>query len=161
MMRHGKTPSLSPRLHATGIAAAASDGRERVALMRLGFLLPMMSIVSFSLAFSVVWWSSQRRREREAYYRYELARLMLDRYADGQERVMGWLREQDAADAQKRREAMRLTAWVLLAGGFATLTGFRFALKDDALFGWVPVGVAVGLFLYLIVSVKSAASTKT
>ena len=124
--------------------------------MRLGFLLPMMSIVSFSLAFSVVWWSTQRRREREAYYRYELSRLMLDRYADGQEKVMNWLREQEAVDAQRRRDGLRLTAWIMLAGGLATLVGFRFALDDNALFGWVPIGIAVGLFVYLLLSRPSS-----
>ena len=129
--------------------------------MRLGFLLPMMSIVSFSLAFSVVWWSTQRRREREAYYRYELSRLMLDRYADGPEKVMHWLRDQETADALRRREGLRLTAWIMLCGGFATLIGFRFALKDDALFGWVPIGIAVGLFVYLLVSRGSQSHSRT
>lgn len=130
--------------------------------MRWPILIPISSIVSFSLAFSIVWWSVQRRREREAYYRYELSRLMLEKYADGLERVFAWLREQDLADAQRRRDTIRVTAWVLVTGGLGALAGFRFRLNDDSLFGLIPFGIGVGLFVYLLLSrVRSAASTRT
>lgn len=117
--------------------------------MRWQILIPVASIVSSSLAFSVVWWATQRRREREAYYRYELSRLMLERYADDRERFLGWLREQEIADAARRRDLIRLALWVLLCGGVAALAGLGFTPKEESLFGWVPVGIAAGLAIYL------------
>jgi hypothetical protein len=120
--------------------------------MRWQILIPVASIVSSFLAFSIVWWAWQRRKEREAYYRYELSRLMLERYGDGQERVLTWLREGEEAAAARSRDAIRLAAWVLLLGGLGVLIGLRFTVKDDALFGWLPIGIALGLFVYMAFS---------
>jgi hypothetical protein len=117
--------------------------------MRWQILIPLTSIVSSCLAFSVMWWAWQRRKEREAYYRYELSRLMLERAPDGIDRVLAWQREQEAADARDRQEGLRLAAWVLLLGGIGTLTGLGFTTKDDSLFGWVPIGTGLALFVFL------------
>ena len=123
--------------------------------MRWQLLIPLTSIVSSCLALSVIWWAMQRRKEREAYYRYELSRLMLERYADGQDRVFAWLREQQAVDEQRRRDGARLAAWILTLGGIGALIGLRFTLADEALFGWVPIGVGIGLFLYAVFSKRA------
>lgn len=120
--------------------------------MRWQHLIPVASIVSSFLAFSVVWWAWQRRKEREAYYRYELSRLMLERSGDSPERLLAWTREQEEADARRRRELQRLLTWVLLLGGVGALVGVRFTTSQESLFGWVPIGVGVGLALNLALS---------
>jgi hypothetical protein len=117
--------------------------------MRWQILIPVASIVSSCLAFSVIWWATQRRREREAYYRYELSRLMLERYGDDQERFLGWLREQEAGEVERRRHGIRMALWVLLCGGVAALAGLGFTPRDESLFGWIPIGIAAGLAIYL------------
>jgi hypothetical protein len=73
---------------------------------------------------------------------------MLERYADGQERVLTWLHEGEAA-AARSRDAIHLVAWVLLLGGLGVLVALRFTVKDEALFGWLPIGVALGLFVHM------------
>jgi hypothetical protein len=116
--------------------------------MRWQLLLPITGMISTSLALSVIWWAWQRRKEREAYYRYELSRLMLERYADGQDRVFAWLSEQQLLDERRRRETARLAAWILLTGGVGALVGLRFTVAEESLFGWVPIGIGIGLFLF-------------
>ncbi|HEX6159550.1 MAG TPA: hypothetical protein VF111_05250 [Thermoanaerobaculia bacterium] len=118
--------------------------------MRWQILIPVASIVSSFLALSVIWWATERRREREAYYRYELSRHMLERYADDQERFLTWLREQEIRDGLRRREVIRLVLWVLLCGGLAALAGLGFTPRDESLFGWIPIGIAAGLAIDLL-----------
>ncbi|MBV8518066.1 MAG: hypothetical protein JO197_11760 [Acidobacteria bacterium] len=120
--------------------------------MRWQVLIPISSIVSSCLAFSVIWWASQRRKERESFYRYELSRLMLDKYADDRDRVFAWLRWQEANDIARRRDTLRAIAWVLLLGGVGVLAGIGFRRIDEALFGYVPIGVGFGIFTYLLTS---------
>ena len=120
--------------------------------MRWQILIPLTSIVSSCMALSVIWWASQRRGEREAYYRYELSRLMLERYAGEAERVLAWLREEEANAARRRHDAIRMAAWVLLTGGAAVMIGLRLPTGEDSLFGWIPIGIGLGLFLFLVLS---------
>lgn len=127
--------------------------------MRLQFLIPVAGIVSSLLALTIIWWSTQRRREREAYYRYELAKLMVERYADGQEKVLEWLREQDAMDAARIRRILLGGSLVLLTGGIATLVALGFEPRDESLFGLVPIGVSIGMLLYLLLTRRSRQAT--
>ena len=116
--------------------------------MRWQILIPISSIVSSMLALSVMWWSSERRRERESYYRFELLRLMIERYENDPEKVFAWQREQVSADRQRRNDSLRLAGYVLLLGGTAALIGGH-RIGEESLFGWIPIGVGVAIFLYL------------
>lgn len=124
--------------------------------MRLQLLIPVAGIVSTCLTFSVVWWAWQRRKEREAYYRYELSRLMMERYGDGADRVPVWLREQEAGDERRRREALRLTALVLGLGGAGALVALRGQTLLETAWGWVPIGVGLGIGIWLLLSRERA-----
>jgi hypothetical protein len=127
--------------------------------MRWQVLIPLTSIVSSCLAFSIAWWATQRRKERDSFYRFELARLMLERYADGHEKVMAWLEQQEQSDARKRRDAIRLSAWVLLIAGAGALIALRSNAVEDSLFGWAPIGIAIGEFIFLATTrTRSAAA---
>lgn len=126
--------------------------------MRLQLLIPVAGIVSTCLTFSVVWWAWQRRKEREAYYRYELSRLMMERYGDGADRVPVWLREQEAGDERRRREALRLAALVLVLGGTGALVALGLQPRLETAWGWVPVGVGLGIGVWLLLSRQRADS---
>lgn len=117
--------------------------------MRLQILIPVASIVSSCIALSVIWWATQRRKEREAYYRYELSRVLVEKYAGEPERFLAWEREQREQEVVRRRDAIRILIWVLLLGGVGALVGLGFTTKDESLVGWVPIGVALGLAMYL------------
>ena len=113
-------------------------------------------MISWFLAFSIVWWSTQRRREREALYRYEIARMMLEKFPDNQEKTLAWIDEQEAREAQRRRDGVRLIAWILFTMGLGALIGMRFTFKDEALFGWIPLGIGAGMFVYLVSATRTA-----
>lgn len=117
--------------------------------MRWQVFIPIASIVSSMLAVSVMWWSWQRRKEREAYYRYELSRLMLERFADDRERIFAWLRDLEAAERRRMVELMRIATWVLLFGGVAVLFALRFESGPESIFGLLPIALGAALAVYL------------
>ena len=99
---------------------------------------------------SVFWWALQRRREREAYYRYELARQLAARAAPETEQnaFLEWLRKQDEIEERRRRNGLMLGALVLIATGL----GFLIAVdlrKDEAIMGWVPLFIGAAMLLHL------------
>jgi len=104
------------------------------------------------MAISVMWWSSQRRRERELFYRYELMRLMIERYENDPDKVLSWQRDQEFSDWQRRRDGLHLCAWVLILGGTGALVGLRFPTSEDSLFGWIPIAVGLAIVSHLTVS---------
>lgn len=98
---------------------------------------------------SVFWWALQRRREREAYYRYELARQLAARSeVSDPHGFLEWLREQDKSEDHKRREGLTLGAMVLIATGlgFIVAVGPR---GDESIMAWVPLFIGLAMFLYL------------
>ena len=120
--------------------------------MRPSALIWIVSMASMFTFLSVFWWALQRRREREAYYRYELARQLASR-SEGNDRALflAWLREQDALDERRRRDGLSITAFVLVGTG----VGFLMAVdihEEDSIMGWVPLFIGVAIFLYLAAS---------
>jgi hypothetical protein len=99
---------------------------------------------------SVFWWALQRRREREAYYRFELARQLAARAEEGaQAGFLEWLREQDAIEERKRREGLKLGAAVLIATGL----GFLLAVGpggEESIMAFVPFFIGIAMVLHLV-----------
>jgi len=106
---------------------------------------------------SVFWWSLQRRREREAYYRYELARQMLEKSGSPEGPLLGWVREVEAEENRRRREGTLATALVAIGAGGGAWAGYE--LYGD---GGTPAGAAIGigiaLLLQLLFTRKRAAA---
>ncbi len=104
---------------------------------------------------SVFWWALQRRREREAYYRYELARQLASRSEGADQHVfLEWLREQDAIEERKRREGLKIGGLVLIATGLGFLAAVDLR-KDESIMGWVPLFIGIAMFLYLATSKRT------
>ena len=118
----------------------------------------MVGIASTFAFLAVFWWALQRRREREAFYRYELTRRLLERSETKDEAIISWLRETEENDARRRRDGLLLTAWALLGiGGGALVAMHRKLFHDDAIGPWTFVGAAVALFVYLLVTRRRSA----
>ncbi len=116
-------------------------------------------IVSMSSMFaflSVFWWALQRRREREAYYRYELARQLLE-HADepDQFEFLSWLKAQEALEKERRRQGLLLGALVTLASGVGILIMFWHESGDESRIGWLPVLIGASMLAYLAVTHSS------
>jgi hypothetical protein len=118
--------------------------------MRWVALLWIVGTASTFTFLSVFWWALQRRREREALYRHETARRLIER--GEAERAISWLREDEAAAEGRRREGLRLSALVWIATGTGVLLGLPKLQKEEAILGWVPLLIGAALLVYLFFS---------
>ncbi|MDX1500910.1 MAG: hypothetical protein R3325_01015 [Thermoanaerobaculia bacterium] len=113
----------------------------------LVWLISMPSMFAF---LSVFWWALQRRREREAYYRYELARQLFEQIDDGNHHdYLDWLKEREAIEGRRRRQGMLLSALVVIASGAGFLIMFHGETGEKATIGWLPVIIGAAMLIFL------------
>lgn len=123
--------------------------------MRASTLVWIVSMASMFTFLSVFWWALQRRREREAYYQYELTRLLLERSSgnDQQDRFLAWLEQQEEREERRRRHALMLTAAVLIATGLGFLVPLRDELfHEDAILGWISLFIGLAVVVHLVIT---------
>jgi hypothetical protein len=112
------------------------------------FLVPIFSILSVFVFLVVIVWTRQRRREREAYYRHELAKAMISRGADADE-VVRMLRKSSSRVAE-RREALKLGGLLTLAIGVGFMLGFQWIPTEEPIWkiGFVPALLGGAMLAY-------------
>jgi|SRR6516225_3103265 lipopolysaccharide export LptBFGC system permease protein LptF len=120
-------------------------------------LLPLFAFLSVTMiaCFSFVTvavWSDQRRREREAYYRYETLKKIAESQGSGNSSAVEFLREEEKVSARRRRETQKLGGLITSAVGLA-LMGFIKAMDQNDrvpayLVGLIPLMVGVALLAY-------------
>jgi CubicO group peptidase (beta-lactamase class C family) len=115
-------------------------------------IVAMASTFSF---LSVFWWSLQRRREREAYYRYELARRMLEKSESPEGPLLAWVREVEAEENRRRREGQLATALIAIGAGCGAWASYELYGAGGTPAG-VCVGVGVALLLHFVLTWKRA-----
>jgi hypothetical protein len=125
-------------------------------IIRWPALVWIVSVSSTFAFLSVFWWSVQRRREREAYYRYELARRLLERAGAAEGVVLEWVREVEAMEAQRRRHSVLLGALVTLGAGIGGLAPLRHFRSEDAIPGSICAGIGLALLVYYAVTRRSS-----
>jgi len=111
-------------------------------------LIPIIAVICVFMFLSTVIWTKQRRREREAYYRHELAKSMIARGADADE-IARMLRRSSSTVAE-RREALRLGGLLTLAVGVGFMVGFQWIPAPEPIWmiGSVPTLLGVAMLIY-------------
>ena len=139
------------------IAIHPGVASNAVGIGQIRYFAWVIPATAFFLFLSIFWWAVQRRREREAYYRYELSKRLIENPARDHDSVISWMRDQNAIQDQRHRETLRIASLVLLAGGVGSLIAMAFDLDEGAIAGWICLVVGVVIFLYsLLVSSRSS-----
>jgi hypothetical protein len=113
------------------------------------FLIPVAMLVALGAFFSVVGFARERRREREALYRYETARALVDKGAMDAAQFQAFEREQALRPWRARLENAKLFGLVSALAGVGLLVGMRAADEAPARgIGWLPLGLGAGALLY-------------
>jgi hypothetical protein len=103
---------------------------------------------------AVVGWAIQRRKEREAYYRHETEKKLLERGDASAEQFLQLRREEERTRWLRRREGLKLGGLITTALGIGILVGLRFVdtgtLSLSAV-GWIPLAIGLVLLLYAYV----------
>jgi hypothetical protein len=113
------------------------------------FLIPIAGIIAIFTFLAVVGWAKERRREREAFYRHETARKLVERGEMNAEQFRTFVEEEALRPLVARREALKLGGLVLLLLGIGMLVGFM-EVSDEPVrgIGWMPFGIGLALLVY-------------
>jgi uncharacterized membrane protein len=120
-------------------------------MLPLFLFLSVASVAVFSFV-AVAVWSSERRREREAYYRSETLRKIAETQGAGGGSVIEFLREEERNGARRRREGQKLGGLITVAVGIG-MTILIWAVNRDEpepvyLAGLIPVLIGLALLSY-------------
>lgn len=124
-------------------------------LLPVFLFLSVASIALFSFV-AVAVWSSERRREREAYYRSEALRKIAETQGSGGNSAIEFLREEEKIATRRRREGQKLGGLITLAVGVGMMIFIRAVDREDPapayLVGLIPllIGVALLGYAYLV-----------
>jgi Flp pilus assembly protein TadB len=113
-----------------------------------GFLgLGAIALFSF---LAVAKWSDSRRGEREAYYKSETLRKIMEMPGATPASVQEYVRLNQANDDRRRREGLKLGGLITVAVGFGLMI-FLGAAPGPApihVLGMIPVFVGLALLIY-------------
>ncbi len=119
------------------------------------FLIPVASVIGIFTSLAVLGWSRERRREREALYRHETARKLIEHGGMDFAQFEAFQREEEERPRRARRRALSLAGSILAIGGLALFVTLRMippevapGLRELAVLGFVPTGIGGVLTLY-------------
>ncbi len=128
-------------------AAAAGGNSDIVAIV----VVAAFWVVFFSWA-TVVGWAIQRRKEREAYYRHETEKRLVDKGGVSAEQLLGLRIEEERIRWLRRREGLKLGGLITTALGIGLLAAFQFVdMGRLSLAGTAGIPLIIGLALLLYV----------
>jgi hypothetical protein len=107
-------------------------------------LIPVVAIIAVFVFVAVASWSDNRRKEREAFYRHETYRKMLEQPGQGASAVEALMEKEEIQRQQRRIDGLRLGGLVTTAAGIG-IAVFLYVLDPDSKPVWV-----VGLIPFLI-----------
>jgi len=118
-------------------------------LLPICLFLSVASVALFSFV-AVAVWSSERRREREAYYRSETIKKIADTMGTGGSSAIEFLREEEKNAARRRREGQRLGGLTTVAVGVGLMVFIKAVDPGDPayLVGLIPLFIGVALLTY-------------
>jgi hypothetical protein len=115
----------------------------------LSFTLLVVALLSF---LSVVVWSRERRREREAYYRSEALRTIAASQGATSTSILEVLREEEKISARRRREGHKLAGFVTIAAALGMMLFLKVVDRNDPdpayMAGLIPLFVGIALLTY-------------
>ena len=119
--------------------------------MALFMFMAVASIALFSFI-AVATWTTERRREREAYYRSETVRKIAETQAAGGSSALEFLREEEKITARRRSEGQKLGGLITIAVGVGMMVFLRSLNDPEAhqvyLVGLIPLLIGFVLLAY-------------
>ena len=115
----------------------------------LALAVLMIGIVALFSFLAVAKWSDNRRREREAYYKNETVRKVMEMPGATPATVQEFVREQQAIADQRRREGLKLGGLITISVGVGIIV-FLIGKPGPQIFtvGAIPLLVGIALLAY-------------
>lgn len=124
-------------------------------MLPIFLFLSVASVALFSFV-AVAVWSSERRLEREAYYRSETLRKIAETQGAGGSSAIEFLREEEKNAVRRRHEGQKLGGLITVAVGIGMMVFIAAVDHSDPkpayLVGLIPllIGIALLSYTYLL-----------
>ncbi len=103
---------------------------------------------------AVVGWARQRRLEREACYRHETEKKLVESGQATTDQIFMFRVEEERNRWLRRREGLRLGGFITAALGVGLVVGLRFVDTNElavSMIGWIPFSIGAVMLLYTFV----------
>jgi hypothetical protein len=118
-------------------------------------LIPVVALTGvFALAVVAIW-SSQKRREREAYYRHELAKQVVARGGDPEELTRVYAK-QSTGETRRKLASVKLGGIVLLSIGVSVIGLLWTIVPEVWAAGLPPTLLGLALIAWAVISEPDA-----
>jgi len=100
---------------------------------------------------TVVGWAKQRRKEREAFYRHETEKKLVDTGGASVDQLLKLRYDEDCKRWALRREGLKLGGLITAAAGLGLVLApplLKTGKLSISALGWIPLGIGVALLLY-------------
>ena len=113
-------------------------------------LIPVVAVPAVFIYIAVATWSDNRLKEREAFYRHETYRKMLEQSGQGASAVEALMDREEAQRLQRKIDGLRLGGLITTAAGLG-IALFLYVLDPDVAPVWVVglIPILIGLVLTL------------
>lgn len=113
----------------------------------IGSFIPITGIIWLGF----VIWAGAKRREREAFYRSELLKKIIDSPSGSTQSVLDMVREEEREAQIRRREGLKLAGLILIAAGIGlgALLALLSRQEPAWIVGLLPALVGVAMFIYV------------
>jgi hypothetical protein len=113
----------------------------------IGAFVPITGIIWLGF----VIWAGTKRREREAFYRNELLKKVIDSPGGSTQSVMEMVRQQEHEAQIRRREGLKLGGLILIAAGIGLTVLLAMLERDEPAWtvGVLPTLIGIAIFAYI------------
>jgi hypothetical protein len=113
----------------------------------IGAMIPIAGIIWLGF----VIWTGDKRKEREAFYRNELLKKIVDSPAGSTQSVLDMMHQQEREAQIRKREGLKLAGIILIAAGIGLGTFLALIEKEDPVWavGLLFLLVGIALFSYV------------
>ena len=120
--------------------------------MEVGFVV--LGYIALFSWLAIAGWARQKRKEREAYYRHEIEKRLIEKTDVTMEQIVELRRKDEHTQWLQRREGLKLGGFITSAIGIGIIIGSRFVRTIDfsiSAFGYIPLAVGLIILLYAYV----------
>ena len=115
-----------------------------------GILVPIIGAIALFTFLAVASWADARRKEREAFYRHETFKKMMEQAGGTSQQILDFLRAEELAVQRRRREGLKLGGLITTAVGLGVIVFLKMIEPDKQVFfvGFIPLFIGVVLLVY-------------
>jgi uncharacterized membrane protein YeaQ/YmgE (transglycosylase-associated protein family) len=146
---------MGPASYPTKLAGEERSMNSLVDLAAV--MIPVVGSVVFFAFLSVVGWAQQKRREREAFYRHEVLKKLIEQGGAGGQQVSEMMRKEVELRGRQRKEARILSGLITAVIGVSLMILLYVLVPGQGVWttGLIPFSVGTVILLFAFFTPKT------